>query len=277
MRHKELTRLFTLALTKTLVAIMVIVSLIVCLTAGSANAFIEDIVGVWTFDEGDGDVVNDVSGNENHAERMGGAEWVQGKFNSSALRFEEDATHVVIPFSDSLNIHGDDLTFAAWANLDEMAGHNMVLFVQTDLSGTGRNWLEANSGTGTLISYLGNGAKDSGYQVEADIWYHIAVVVADNVLQIYVNGNPEGNAQPATPEPCMGDFRIGRHKKDSGEVWPGVVDEVVLVRKALTQAEIQELMTKGLAILLGFAVDASGKLATTWGGLKSIGLWDFVI
>jgi len=250
-------------------ASLVLVVLAVCLTVSAAYAFKEDIVGAWTFDEGEGDVVNDLSGNENHGNRMGKAEWVQGKFNSPALRLEDDSTYVEIPFSDSLNVHEGDLTFAAWVKLDEIAAHNMVLFVQTDVGATGRNWLEANTASSTLVSYLGGGAKDSGFKVEVDTWYHVAVVVANGSLQIYVNGKPEGDTWPVSVEPSKGEFRIGRHKKDSGEVWPGVVDEVVLVRKALSQAEIETLMIKGLAVNLGLAVNASGKLATNWGNIKA--------
>ena len=44
---------------------------------GLAYAFLEDLVGAWTLDEGTGEVVNDISGNENHGE-FKGAELSQG-------------------------------------------------------------------------------------------------------------------------------------------------------------------------------------------------------
>ncbi|MDE0299439.1 MAG: hypothetical protein OXN17_12470 [Candidatus Poribacteria bacterium] len=50
----------------------------------------------------------------------------------------------------------------------------------------------------------------------------------------------------------------------------GVVDEVVIFNRGLTEKEVNSLMDQGLEKLLGFqAVDPHDKMATTWAGLKS--------
>jgi hypothetical protein len=46
----------------------------------------------------------------------------------------------------------------------------------------------------------------------------------------------------------------------------GIIDDVVLVNKALSQVEINSLMTKG--IIKGSAVEPTGKLAVNWGNIK---------
>jgi hypothetical protein len=50
----------------------------------------------------------------------------------------------------------------------------------------------------------------------------------------------------------------------------GILDEVAIFNKALSQDDINNIMTNGLklALNLGAAVSPSGKLATTWGRLK---------
>ena len=47
----------------------------------------------------------------------------------------------------------------------------------------------------------------------------------------------------------------------------GIIDEVLVVRRAFTDDEIQTHFNGGLAKVL--AVQSHGKLATTWGNLKA--------
>jgi hypothetical protein len=49
--------------------------------------------------------------------------------------------------------------------------------------------------------------------------------------------------------------------------WEGLIDEMVIVNKALSENEINQLMAKGASGIL--AVDIRGKLAATWGDLKN--------
>ena len=56
--------------------------------------------GIWLLDEGDGTVINDISGNENHGELQGG-EWVEGP-DGPALSLDGVNDRVIIADSDSL-------------------------------------------------------------------------------------------------------------------------------------------------------------------------------
>jgi hypothetical protein len=49
----------------------------------------------------------------------------------------------------------------------------------------------------------------------------------------------------------------------------GIVDEVVIFKTAIAEADIVDIMTDGLGKFLGLAaVSNAGKLTTTWGDLK---------
>ena len=49
----------------------------------------------------------------------------------------------------------------------------------------------------------------------------------------------------------------------------GIIDEVGVFNKALAENDIKRIMTEGLDIMLGIsAVDLSGKITTTWAGIK---------
>ena len=60
------------------------------------------IVGIWTFDEGSGDVAGDSSGNGNDGTVNGDPQWIDGQFGS-ALEFNGDDS-VIVEDSDSLDM-----------------------------------------------------------------------------------------------------------------------------------------------------------------------------
>jgi len=53
----------------------------------------ETIAGMWLFDEDEGDVANDSSGNGNNGALINGPDWDDGKFGS-ALEFDGASTYV---------------------------------------------------------------------------------------------------------------------------------------------------------------------------------------
>ncbi|RKU12216.1 hypothetical protein C6501_11285, partial [Candidatus Poribacteria bacterium] len=60
-----------------------------------------------------------------------------------------------------------------------------------------------------------------------------------------------------------GVFHIGRH---FDRYTAGIIDEVALFNVALDEADMQSIMDDGLMTLT--AVEAAGKLTTTWGTIK---------
>ena len=63
-------------------------------------------------------------------------------------------------------------------------------------------------------------------------------------------------------------FRIGRHDQHGG-FYQGLIDEVALFNTALTEEDINKIMTGGLERSVGLtAVSPKGNLTTTWGEIK---------
>ena len=59
---------------------LAIISLFLCMDSAYAELD-QHTVAAWTFDEGEGDIVKDVSGNGHDGELLSGAEWSKdGKF-----------------------------------------------------------------------------------------------------------------------------------------------------------------------------------------------------
>ncbi len=243
---------------------------IITTATGLCEAFKDNIVAAWTFEEGAGNDIHDVSGNSNDGDLIGGADWVDGKFGS-ALDFDGSSGHIEIPFDDSMNLlNAGDFTMAAWFKPDGVPGENKEVFQQGDAGGTGRTWLFIASGGGEIGAYVGGGTTTSGINAEAGQWYHTAVVVTEgggtDAIQLYVNGEPAGAVVALGMEDAEGPYFIGCHK-DLTNFWDGVIDEVVLINKALNEAEARDLMDNGIASIL--AVEPTDKLAVSWGSVKS--------
>ena len=242
---------------------------IIFLMTGPSYAFKENIVAAWTFEEGSGNVVGDVSGNGNDGELMGGADWVDGKFGK-ALDFDGSTGYVLVPFDESMGvINQGDFTLAAWYRPDVIPKKHCV-FQQGDEGGTGRTWLFIHQTVGEIQSFLGGAATASGINAEAEEWHHTAVVVTEDggadSVQLYVNGEIAGAPFQAAMEDSEGDFFIGCHKAIT-DLMDGIIDEVVLISKALDEAEVKELMEIGVAGIT--PVEPLGKLAVSWGSIKS--------
>ena len=61
----------------------------------------KDIVAVWLFDDGSGNILKDFSGNGNDGKLVEGPTWVDGKFGK-ALKFDSKKKHrVKVESSDS--------------------------------------------------------------------------------------------------------------------------------------------------------------------------------
>lgn len=97
---------FKSALNCALAAIAVITLCLGIATVGSANLDEKTIAGMWTFEEGKGKVVADLSGNETDGEFVGDLKWAKGKFGGG-LEFNGQDTWV------KLGTKGEEKTLTA--------------------------------------------------------------------------------------------------------------------------------------------------------------------
>ena len=64
------------------------------------------------------------------------------------------------------------------------------------------------------------------------------------MLRAYLNGSPQGTAQPASLSAVSGTLQIGAWVSGSGpaDFFSGTIDEVRVFNRTLTQTEIGDLM-----------------------------------
>ncbi len=227
--------------------------------------------GIWLLDEGDGNIINDISGNENHGELQGG-EWVEGQ-DGPALSLNGQDDRVIIPDSDSMYLE-EAWTITAWAFVNTTENGYGHILGKRPASGTVANFAFRTNSTGTgWEAYFARdgwrGAWNQG-SVKKDEWlYMTAVYDGNDTITIYENaeeiGSVGGTGGPGPRNDT--DVNIGGWTNNTSETLDGMLYEVAIFSSVLEVEDINALMDKGLSSLT--AVEASGKLATTWANIKS--------
>lgn len=240
------------------------------------------VVGLWRFNEGTGTNVADGSGFNNHGTLAGEngniPAWVNGQPGyGMALRFTNDSlnhAYVDVPGSDSLKIGltaTNHWTITAWAYEDSngtgtfVDTYGRVLVLD---NGTAFQFESGAPGDEELYTWdRTSGAWHFGWGVGSavapllDQWVHWAVVYDGTNLGVYRNGNKGAQGGAATNAVTAalayagyaGAVVIGSElgASTANRTWNGMLDDVAVFAGALSQAEIQTVMTGDFSAYLG--------------------------
>ena len=219
------------------------------------------LVGHWKFDEGSGETMADSSGQNRTAEIIvGDPQWIEG-ISGSALEFDGD-DGLFVP--DWYGIEGSaPRALTCWIKSTATNTHGILSWGLS--SGDGQKYhvrINDNSGNGTV------GAIRSEIQGTFHIattiindgeWHFVASVFPEDgqfVIDInhYIDGLLEGMSgtnssgstllldTAASPDVSDQEFRIGMSVQGgSDRYFPGIIDEVRVYERGLTNAEIQAI------------------------------------
>jgi hypothetical protein len=255
-------------ITKLSVASLILVAIVIGWYANEAicQDFVTDgLLGFWSLDANTvkGDVLKDVAG-KNDGTIVGSPKSVQGKIKE-ALEFNGTTDYVKLP--DMGN--EPEVTVEAWALAHSLppAAHSCCIGIVSSApedqwkAGTVHFKFEAG-----LITIDNNTIKLTFSGASTNEWYHAAYTtsIKENEFKLYVNGELINEAA-ANPTPSnLTHIRIA--SEHEGRYLPGIVDEVRIYKRALSEDEIAKnfnAKTNSLAV-----VDAKDKLAITWGEIK---------
>ncbi len=245
------------------------------LLASSSYAVIdfETCVGMWLFDEGAGNIAEDSSGSGNHGTLTNGPEWVAGK-SGGALSFDGADDYVDCGNASSLNEFTSTITAMAWVKLNSLSGKQTIIS-----KAQGGAWGIEYSVSTALYTNKFSWAPNinSGYRVvgandlaEEGVWYHLAGTYDGSVVLFYIDGVLQDATMDivGTITPTAVQVEIGSNPPGVSNIFNGVIDEVAVFNVALEQADIESIMNMGLRETVT-AVKPSGKLTTTWAGIKT--------
>lgn len=251
---------------KTLIIVyMIILAVTFWAMPVSAQDLREGLIGYWKLDETSGEIASDSSGKGHDGTFVGDPKWLAGKIGG-ALEFDGD---------DYVNMDGykgpleGPWTIACWINT---TGAGDMDIVSWGTEGGGLK-VEFRLNEGRLRVEHGNGNIRGDAQLNDGQWHHGVAQRPEGVtikgvlfyldaepLAIFAIGN--GDNPFITTEGV--DFNIGRSGPRGDRYFIGMLDDVRIYNRVLTQEEIALVMAGE-----GAAVEFSDKLATRWGVLKT--------
>jgi hypothetical protein len=229
-------------------------------------------IGMWLFDEGAGDIATDFSASKNDGTLTNGPKWVDGKFGKGV---SFDGVDDFVGLASQPDPLKNGFTFSAWVkrNADnpgcQEVFNNHQFFLRTKPEGE-----DATNPFETFVN-LTDGTVEprasSGIASKVGQWFFVAVTWDKIALKIYVDGVFMGQSTRtgALAAPVAAQIGRGEQQNLVANAFNGVIDEVAFFSVVLEEGDIQTLMNQGLKESLGLAaVDLSGKLTTTWAGVK---------
>jgi len=210
------------------------------------------------------DDTDDYSKHGNHGEIVGTVKFVEGK-HGQALEFSE-AGEVKAPH---IPLNEKSFTVCMWVMPELVGASEQCVFSQTQVNATNTSLHYRIYTNGTIRMGFYNNDLDAPAAVKAGEWVHICfwLDVEGKSRKIYLNGKEvvkDAGKSGIAYLGSIGDTMIGSWGA-TGQKFNGVIDEVQVWDRALTEKEILQSMED----IKVFAVDASGKLTTTWGSLKA--------
>jgi hypothetical protein len=249
-----------------------IIILVLLFTSASTGLTMPDdsLVLHLTFDEGAGDIVIDDSIYENSGELMGSPKWVDGKFGK-ALEFDGGGDSVEIPNSDSLCMT-QSITMSMWVKTQGL-GEVKQAGIEKGGWEVGEYSIYPVYEGGTVVQFfdLPPACGDAGIRgsgINDDQWHYLVGTWDGETISLYIDGELDTSGN------CAGELQKNNKSLHIGsrlgglEAEPralnGIVDEVRIYNRALTQDEIK----KDMETFGEISVNTSKNLTICWGQVK---------
>jgi len=150
-----------------------------------------------------------------------------------------DGTNDYVSLPNSINMGTSDFTVSIWLKADDVSSRQHVV----QQTGSNANRVIAIKSDGMLTSRLGAPGfdLDSGVNIVAGTWYHVALVHDNsaNTLKWYVNGTENNTNTSVNIGTNTGSFWLGTN--ENGSKWfDGKIDEVRIWNDIRTASEIAD-------------------------------------
>jgi hypothetical protein len=225
----------------------------------------------WTFDRITDGVFPDSSGNGLDGRLIGGAK-LAGGIHGNAVRLDGEKDYVELGHPVELQLMGS-ITISAWINSTSFPSDDAVI-----VSNQPSYQLDTTVDTGPrtigfkLDGPCGNPmARYGATTLVPDTWYHVAGVYdADTrTLDVYLNGHLDNGPLHGPVDRVHGPSSypvcVGRRPDFTGFEFAGLIDDVCIDSRALTQMEIEKAM---IGIEIGN--HPAGKTAHTLAGIMLV-------
>jgi hypothetical protein len=196
------------------------------------------LVAAYSFEEGAGTTTSDLSG-RGHTGTIAGATWTTAGKNGRALSF--DGVNDMVSVADTAALDVTRVTVMAWVNPTTLSGWRTAVMKERP-SGLAFA-LYAHDDIPRPAGYVnlaGNDrAAEGGVPIALNAWTHLAMTFDGTNVRLYVNGALVKTAAfTGNITTSANPLRIGGNAI-WGEYFAGLIDDVRIYNRALTQAELQ--------------------------------------
>ncbi len=208
------------------------------------------LVAYWKLDDGSGTTATDASGNGYHGTLVNmnpGTDWVSGKIGV-ALDFDGSNDYVDIGSGLSPLT---DFTVAAWVN--PVKSDVDLHIISKGNNGTNTQWELTTSTVSGQVDFRAwsSGTGPSGVRSTLSLpvgsWTHVVGTYDGTTWRIYWNGVLDNTSTMPGPVATAYNIYIGAVDivGSPGQFWEGLIDDVRIYDRVLTDSEIQSLYLLG--------------------------------
>ncbi len=209
--------------------------LILLPVAISSQDITNGLVGYWPFNNN----YEDISNNENHGVAVGNPTFVTDRYGNENYAIELDGSNDCIELNSLIDISTIDVWSAfAWIKYNDNIDVQSAL-----LSGYAFQIIKSNH---KLSYYDGVGYKYSDEAINVDTWVHVGICINKslNKVYFYINGLQKGKKDiDGTYSNSNRIKKIGTFNLVNQDhyLFKGVIDDLLIFNRALSEAEIQQL------------------------------------
>ncbi len=205
------------------------------------------LVGWWKMEDAKSDLAVDYSGYDNYGALLGGPTFAEG-YLGEALSFDGANDYVDCGSGESL-ANVESVSVAAWIRLNAINGDRKIAGNQSGSSGGYKLGIYSSNKAEFEIRNASNTATHNrdvagGTALQPNVWYHIVGVYDKGMaIRTYVNGKPDREVPTSEVAAVSnGALILGREPYSSANWWFGLMDDVRVYNKVLTEAEIEDVM-----------------------------------
>lgn len=215
--------------------------------AGDGTTTVENdgMVLHYSFDDEESTLISDLSGKGNHGTSVQAIYTRDGKIGA-ARQVGKQAGYIQVPDQAAWSFGVNPFSICLWFKFDELPYGQQMFIGHDDGGGNQNKWLFGVS-NGDLYFHI-NSPSRGGVVVaahpwtpEVGKWYHLAVTRNGTAYSIYLDGAVVAIGNNSAPIPvAKAPLTIGQAE---GLCVEGVIDELSIFHRTLSQDEIRQLAT----------------------------------
>ena len=192
-------------------------------------------IGHWAFDEGSGEIAEDLSGNNHTGYLVNGPTWVDGRLGK-ALFFEESLEQrVFVRDSPDLNLGGTSFSIVFWIKYDNCIDVDVL---RKGSSNTANDWYKVEVVNNKIHFDLNTDQLDTGtagllapFTNDDGEWHHVAAIrdTENGFMRLYIDGEQVASRMnPAGSVSNDASLTIGSKDTEDDDFFNGSLDNIII-------------------------------------------------